>query len=381
MFTRSNTIIITILLAITFSSSSAQDQQFQINIKPAEPMPGYTAFLCYKKAPGRITIDSASYSNGGFSIEGTTPSTQSAILYVEEGNSGFGRKLNGKPGITIYLEQGTITVTGKDKFQNVHLSGTPLNSDQQAYMDLIAPFQKKEADLIARNASAIAKKDNKASEKLQNEYRTLMLSKHKKEEIYFNQHLGSSVALDWLRNADFLLQEKSRAMILFEKLDEKLKQSTAGRKYLKSLQDNVSVETGSIAPDFTAKNISGENISLKSFKGQYVLLDFWASWCVPCRRENPNMLRIYNKYKTKNFTILALSMDESSSAWIKAIQQDNMPWIQLSDTGAFNGMTARTYGITSIPSNVLIDPQGKIIARNLHGEELQKVISKTLSNN
>ncbi|WP_295128748.1 AhpC/TSA family protein [uncultured Chitinophaga sp.] len=129
---------------------------------------------------------------------------------------------------------------------------------------------------------------------------------------------------------------------------------------------------GKVVPDFTIKDTEGKPVSLSSFKGKYVLLDFWASWCGPCRAENPHVLKAYNTFQNKNFTVLGISMDNDRAKWLKAIKEDNMPWTQVSDLTAFNNEVAKMFDITAIPTNFLISPDGKIIAKNLRGADLDK---------
>lgn len=137
---------------------------------------------------------------------------------------------------------------------------------------------------------------------------------------------------------------------------------------------------GSIAPDFTMNDTEGKPFTLSSLRGKYVLVDFWASWCGPCRGENPNVVAAYNKYKDKNFTILGVSLDEDKASWLKAIQADNLTWKQVSDLKYWQNATVELYGYgeTGIPYNVLLDPQGKIIATALRGSDLDKKLAEVL---
>lgn len=129
------------------------------------------------------------------------------------------------------------------------------------------------------------------------------------------------------------------------------------------------------APDFTLNDVNGKPVSLSSFKGKYVLVDFWASWCAPCRAENPNVVNAFQQFNNKNFTILGVSLDKTKEPWVKAIKDDNLDWTHVSDLKFWESMVVPLYGINSIPYNVLLDPNGIVIAENLRGEDLVKTLS------
>jgi peroxiredoxin len=135
---------------------------------------------------------------------------------------------------------------------------------------------------------------------------------------------------------------------------------------------------GTMAPDITMPDVNGTNFSLSSLKGKYVLVDFWASWCGPCRAENPNLVAAYNKYKNKNFTILGVSLDKTKEAWLKGIQDDGLTWSQISDLKFWDSEAVGLYGFNGIPYNVLLDPTGKIIADNLRGSALETKLAEVL---
>lgn len=147
--------------------------------------------------------------------------------------------------------------------------------------------------------------------------------------------------------------------------------------YLSS--QNAPVQVGKPAPDFTLPDVNGKMVSLSSFKGKYVLVDFWASWCGPCRQENPNVVAAFNQFKDKNFTVVGVSLDRNKDAWLQAIQADQLTWTHVSDLKYWDSMVVPLYGIDGIPYNVLLDPSGNIIAANLRGSSLQDKLASLIN--
>jgi len=174
--------------------------------------------------------------------------------------------------------------------------------------------------------------------------------------------------------------EVSSLTNLYKSLSESLKKTELGQTLGNRILTTSRTAIGTVAPDFTQNDPDGKPVKLSDFRGKYVLIDFWASWCGPCRKENPNVVRAYAQFKDKNFEILGVSLDNpnAKNAWLNAIEKDNLTWKQVSDLQGWGNQAARLYGVEGIPQNFLIDPKGVIIAKNLRGEELIKTLSRIL---
>jgi peroxiredoxin len=147
----------------------------------------------------------------------------------------------------------------------------------------------------------------------------------------------------------------------------------------KNLRKQLGINIGAIAPEINLKSPDGKFIALSSLKGKVVLLDFWASWCRPCRAENPNVVRLYNKYKDKGFTVYSVSLDQKKDKWLAAINQDQLTWSNhVSELTGWKSSAGNKYGVSSIPKTFLIDAKGKIIAYDLRGNDLEKKLSEIL---
>jgi peroxiredoxin len=169
---------------------------------------------------------------------------------------------------------------------------------------------------------------------------------------------------------------QAEVMSLFKILDSKARNNAYGR-YLKFKIDSLFI--GSIAPDFKQTDTGGKIIHLKDYRGRFVILDFWASWCIPCRVDNPNLVNAMLKFKDKKFTIISVSLDSDRSKWMEAIHQDGLEWIHISDLKDWGNEVARKYRITAIPDNFILDPNGKIIARRVQGNDLIRILSAYLN--
>lgn len=163
-----------------------------------------------------------------------------------------------------------------------------------------------------------------------------------------------------------------------EDIKGKFPNTVAVQSFIAKMDKLKALAIGQTAPDFQMTSADGKQLKLSQFKGQYVLLDFWASWCAPCREENPNVVKQYNTFKNKNFTILGVSLDSNRDLWLKAIKDDNLTWSHVSELKQWDSNVVKQYSIEGIPTSFLLDKEGKIIAKNLRGAELEAFLSKTL---
>jgi peroxiredoxin len=325
--------------------------------------------------------DSTVFQNGNFKLKGQVSNPIQALLFLDY--SGVGSKhltLSNAEYIEVYLENAEIFIKGKDSLNNAIVEGGVLNKDYQSYLKLIAPT------LIARKllnseyskASNEKRSTKEFQEELSTRFQAIMDETSKVQAQYIKSYPNSLVSLDLLKDLGRSTSDISSLELLFNGFSTTVRNSVAGKAYASEIENRKRLVVGGIAPDFSQPDTQKRVVKLSDFKGQYVLIDFWASWCKPCRNENPNVAKAYNQYKNKGFTVLGVSLDSEKQreAWLKAIVDDQLPWTQVSDLRGWKNEVAQLYMIRSIPQNFLIDPAGKIIAKNLRGQELNRTLEE-----
>lgn len=331
---------------------------------------------------GKSKTDSVKPKKGKYRFNGRLAEPQAGRLRVKyfAGPDGKIPAANNKKDITtIFLEKGKINVSSKDSFSNIKVNGSEAHSEYIKLSSALKPFNDKTAALYAKNSEYRKNKDTLNIQKT--EAVIDLVIKERDETIYaeyVRKFPKSPLALYAVRQYAGWDIDPDKAEPLFNRLPLATQKwpSAIELKELIEIAKNTGI--GRIAMDFSQNDTVGKPVSLSSFRGKYLLIDFWASWCGPCRVENPNVVKAFHKYKDKGFHILGVSLDRpgQKERWIKAIHDDQLAWTQVSDLKFWENEVAKQFGIRAIPQNLLLDPEGKIIAKNLRGEELDKKLEE-----
>ena len=327
---------------------------------------------------GRTIMDSVTLKEGKFQFSGRVGDIP-VRAYLILNPKGTGPNTNdARP---IYIEKGVTTVTGNDLVTNAKVEGTKTNEENEQFQMAYKPINDAQQAIVDKERAATPEQlqspefieQDKLAQKAVNEQIVVVNKK------FIKDYPDSYISLDLLEAYSYIADYADLAP-LYNGLSDAIKESLDGKTFAVRLSKLKVVALGALAPEFAEPDTNGKMVSLSSFRGKYLLLDFWASWCGPCRQENPNIVRAYNRYKGKNFTILSVSLDRpgTKNRWLKAIHDDGLLWTQVSELKFAYGKAATLYGVQAIPQNFLIDPEGKIVAKNIKDTELEAKLEELL---
>lgn len=349
------------------------------------------AYLLYQSGANKI-IDSTEIISGEFSFTGRLVYPENAYLLIDHKGVGIAKLTH--PGnnvnvpftsldvLNFFLDKGILFVDGKDSVATGKISASTINDENKDLQAQLKPLEGPTKKLYAEANSVPPDKQNDPAFRNDIIVRSKVLQDLQLSILknFVAGHPDSYLSIIIINQIGPHSDDPKELDALYKDLSATLQNSEPGKTLKHAIDQAKITGIGAIAPDFTQNDVDGKPVTLSSFRGKYVLIDFWASWCGPCREENPNLVKTYNKYKDKNFTVLGVSLDrpDAKADWLKAIKNDKLTWTQVSDLNYWSNKVAVLYFIGSIPSNFLLDPYGKIIARNLRGDDLERKLVEVL---
>ncbi len=325
-----------------------------------------------------VDVDTAKVENGKFTFTGTAETPELNYIFIDK-----------LPGYTaVILENGEIQFNAqKDSLGLAEITGTPQNEIFADYMEQSKELSQQAQSIQQDMQQASIKKDSATANSLRDEMMELQTEYKNFELDYIENHPDALISVLLIGNAlgaGAITAEEAQAM--YDKLSPEIKKTKAATTIQERLEAQNQAEAnakntsiGSKAPDFTAPTPSGKELALNEALGKVTLVDFWAAWCKPCRAENPNVVKVYEKYHDKGLNILGVSLDRTEEAWKKAIEDDGLTWQHVSNVAYFNDPIAKLYNVDAIPAAFLLDENGVIVAKNLRGPALEEKIAELLN--
>lgn len=318
-----------------------------------------------------VSIDSTDVKGGKFTLSGKMDMPDMRILRLDAKDY-FAQ---------FFLENANITVAAKkDSLRATKISGSASQDIFQIYINEMQKLSKEVMQIQQRYQTAMASGNTADADKAKIDYQAMMDNNKVYTKNFISEHSNSVVAAYIARYQ--IAEQASDAELdsLVNKFPAEIAESEYVKELKKIIEEHQKTAIGAVAPDFTMNDQDGKPVELSSLRGKVVLVDFWASWCAPCRQENPNVVKVYNEFHPKGFEILGVSLDRSKDDWLKAIQADKLTWMHVSDLQYWQNAAARLYGVNSIPMNFLLDKDGKIIAKGLRGADLDAKLKEIFPN-